>query len=87
MNDCKISNVLSLAQGRFTYGVIREFSPHSKFPQPDIFLRDWKYTHMHTGAFLNSDMACKAEQKSSVSSSEQSPVPICHSFSRRGLLF
>ena len=93
MDDCKRSNVLSLAQARFTYGITCDFNTHGKFPQPDIFLRDWGgkdiykyiYTHTHAAAFLNSDMASKAEQKSSVSSTQQSPVPICHSLSRRGL--
>lgn len=38
------------------------------------------YIQTHT-AFLNSDMASKAEQKTSVSSTQQGPAPICHPLS------
>lgn len=43
----------SLAQGRFTYGIICEFNTHRQFSQTDIFLRDreWgkeEYIYKHT---------------------------------------
>lgn len=44
------------------------------------------YTNIHC-CILNSDMASKAEQKTSVSSTQQSPAPICHPFSREDYCF
>lgn len=90
----KTSNIPPLAQGRFIYGITCEFNTHRKFPQTDfpeglgVYGGERGiYIQTHTAAFLNSDMASKAEQKTSVSSIQQSPAPICHPFSREDYCF
>lgn len=88
----KTSNIPSLAHGRFTYGITCGFNTHKNSPK-QIFLTGSVvgekriYVQTHTAAFLNSNMASKAEQKTSVSSTQQSPAPICHPFSREDYCF